>query len=46
MVGGKFEIELSQMAKNALILSSMVGESFEIYFSQIVKIHLNYPPHG
>ena len=32
------------MDKNALNLSTMVGENFEIYLSQMVKMHLNYPP--
>ena len=32
-----FDIDLSQMAKNALKLSTMVGENFEIYLSQIAK---------
>jgi hypothetical protein len=37
MVGEKFEIYFSQMAKNEFKLSSMVGENFEIYFSQMAK---------
>ena len=37
MVGENFEIYSSQMAENALKLSTMVGENFEIYLSQIAK---------
>ena len=37
MVGENFEIYLSQMAKNALKLSTMVGENFEIHLSQMAK---------
>ena len=44
MVGEKFEIYLSQMAKNAFKLSTMVGENFEIYLSQMAKMDLNSPP--
>ena len=33
MVGGNFEIYMSQMAKKALKLSTMVGENCEIYSS-------------
>jgi len=36
MFGEKFEIYFSQMAKNAFILYTMVGESFEIYLFQKV----------
>ena len=32
-----FEIYLSQMAENALKLSTMVGENFEFYYSQMAK---------
>ena len=32
-----FEIYMSQMAKNALKLSTMVAENFEIYMSQMAK---------
>jgi hypothetical protein len=32
-----FEIYFPQMAKNALKLSTMVGEIFEIYFPQMAK---------
>ena len=35
-VGEKFEIYSSQMATNALKLSTMVGEKNEIYLSQMV----------
>ena len=34
---GDFEIHLSQMVKNALKLSTMVGENFEIRWSQMAK---------
>ena len=37
MVGKKIEIYLSQMAENALKLSTMVGENFGIYSSQLAK---------
>ena len=37
MVGENFEIYLSQIAINALKLSTMVGENFEISLSQIAK---------
>ena len=44
MVGENFEIYLSQMAKNALKLSTMVGENLEIYLSQMAKNALKCPP--
>ncbi len=34
----------SQMVKNALKLSTLVGEKFEIYLSQMAKTQLNCPP--
>ena len=34
MVGEKFEIFISDMAKNALKLSTMVGENFEFCISE------------
>ena len=37
MVGKKFEICSSQIAKNALKLSTIFGGNFEIYLSQIAK---------
>ena len=37
MVGENFEIDLSQIARNTLKLSTMVGENFEIDLFQIVK---------
>ena len=37
MVGENFEIYLSEMAKNGLMLSTVVGENFEIYLSEIAK---------
>ena len=37
MVEENFEIYMSQMAKNALKLSTQVGENFEIYMSQMAK---------
>ena len=44
MVGEHSEIYLCLMAKNALKLSTVVGEILKIYLSQVVKMHLNYPP--
>ena len=35
MVGENFETYSSQMAKNALKLSSVIGDHFEIYLSQV-----------
>jgi len=35
MVGENFEIYLSQIAKNALKLTTIYGENFEIYLFQI-----------
>ena len=32
------------MAKNANKLSTMVGKKYEIYLSQVAKMHLNCPP--
>ena len=40
MVGEKFEICISEMAKNALKLSTMVGEIFEICISEMSRIAL------
>ena len=40
MVVEFFEIYLSQMAKNALKLSTVVGENFEIYLSEMAIIAL------
>ena len=40
MVGENFEIYLSQMAKNALKLSTMVGKKFGIYSSQFAKKYI------
>ena len=37
MVAENFEFYSSQMAKNALDLSTMVGEIFEFYSSQMAK---------
>ena len=42
MVGENFEIYSSQLAKNALKLSTMVGENFGIYSSQLAKNALKY----
>ncbi len=37
MVGENVESHMSQMAKNALKLSTMVGENLEICWSQMAK---------
>ena len=37
MVGENFEICISEMAKNALKLSTMVRENFEICISEMVR---------
>ena len=41
MVGENFEINLPQMAKHALKLSTMVGENVEIYLPQMAKIQVS-----
>ena len=46
MVGGNFEINMSQMAKIAIILSTIAGENFEIYSSQMAKIGFKFIHHG
>ena len=38
MVGGIFEIYMSEMAKNGLKLSTMVGENFEIYMCENLHV--------
>ena len=37
MVGEIFEICISEMARNALKLSTMVGENFEICISEMAR---------
>ena len=37
MVEKKIKIHMSQMAKNELKLSTMVGENFEIHMSKMAK---------
>ena len=44
IVGDKFEIYMSEMARNVFKLSTMVGENFEIYISEMARMHINCPP--
>ena len=46
MVGENFEICISEMAKNALKLSTMVGEYFEICIAEMVRNALKTVNHG
>ena len=44
MVGQKFGIYSSQLAKNAAKFSTMVGENFGIYSFQLAKNALKFQP--